>query len=156
MAGIAPTAAMGRHQSRQWSKSTSRDPPSNKTINCVAQSRSERYLTRYSLVAIQGLAANYDWTWTKKPEKPEDGSRGVMWLRDLLPHDVPEARVLTFEYDSKWLKDPSLVSIRDCADRLIESVLWDRTHLGETKVCRHMVSVSLVTPLCSWHILPTR
>ncbi|KAK0722611.1 hypothetical protein B0T26DRAFT_641226 [Lasiosphaeria miniovina] len=62
-----------------------------------------------------------------------------MWLRDLLPHDVPEARVLTFEYDSKWLKDPSLVSLRDCADRLIESVLWDRTHLGETKARRPLI-----------------
>ncbi|KAK3680915.1 hypothetical protein B0T22DRAFT_474365 [Podospora appendiculata] len=92
------------------------------------------------IVAVQGLAASYDWTWTKKME---DGSR-VMWLRDLLPRDIPGARVLTFEYDSKWLNDPSLVSLRDCADRLIESVLWDRTHLGETKVCRHMARRPLI------------
>ncbi|KAK3320455.1 hypothetical protein B0T19DRAFT_477722 [Cercophora scortea] len=92
------------------------------------------------IVAVQGLAASYDWTWIKKME---DGSR-VMWLRDLLPRDIPGARVLTFEYDSKWLKDPSLVSLRDCADRLIESVLWDRTHLGETKVCPQMARRPLI------------
>jgi hypothetical protein len=100
-------------------------------LNCTAL-----HADQISVIAVQGLAASYDWTWTKVLE---DGSR-VMWLRDLLPQDLPSARILTFEYDTKWLQNPSSVSLSDCADLLLESILWDRTHRGETKMCSTMAS----------------
>jgi hypothetical protein len=62
-----------------------------------------------------------------------------MWLRDLLPKDLPQARILTFEYDSKWLEDPANVTLRDCADQLLQSVLWDRSHHGDESMCKRMV-----------------
>ncbi|KAH7308640.1 hypothetical protein B0I35DRAFT_99198 [Stachybotrys elegans] len=58
-----------------------------------------------------------------------------MWLRDLLPRDLPDARVLSFEYDSQWLRDPNIVTLEDCGNRLLESILWDRTHQGSQSMC---------------------
>jgi hypothetical protein len=88
-----------------------------------------------SIIAVQGLASTYEWTWTKELG---DGS-AVMWLRDLLPADLPDARIMSFEYDSKWLHDPSLVKLKDCGDRLLESIIWDRKHKGSKKMCPIMV-----------------
>ncbi len=42
----------------------------------------------YSIIAIQGLWANPQYTWQYK---------GTMWLRDLLPRSLPNVSVLTFE-----------------------------------------------------------
>ena len=45
------------------------------------------------IVAVHGLGGHpYD-TWTH--------DNGVMWLRDLLPHDIHNARVVTWGYDSE-------------------------------------------------------
>lgn len=38
-----------------------------------------------------------------------------MWPRDLLPHVIPTARVMTFGYDSKWAFSPSTADIKDFA-----------------------------------------
>ncbi|KAF2236554.1 ankyrin [Viridothelium virens] len=47
--------------------------------------------TRLDIIAIHGLAGNYLATWI-------DGSR--LWLRDFLPSQVKEARVLSFSYSA--------------------------------------------------------
>ena len=45
------------------------------------------------IVAVHGLGGHpYD-TWTH--------DNGIMWLRDLLPQDIPNARVMTWAYDSE-------------------------------------------------------
>ena len=67
-----------------------------------------------------------------------------MWLRDLLPQDLPDARIMTFEYDSRWLQDPALVDLKACGERLLESILWDRTHKGSGHTCPIMVGASHV------------
>jgi hypothetical protein len=38
------------------------------------------------------LAARHPW--------PEPTSGGVNWLRDLLPHELPNARILSWGYDA--------------------------------------------------------
>jgi hypothetical protein len=63
-----------------------------------------------------------------------------MWLRDLLPRDIPHARILTFEYGSRWLDDPDIVTLEDCARNLLRSILWDRTHAKDRRMCEAMVS----------------
>jgi hypothetical protein len=45
-------------------------------------------LMYFSIVAVQGLWANPNFTWNKD---------GVMWLSDMLPKDIPGARIMTFE-----------------------------------------------------------
>ncbi|KAI9768347.1 MAG: hypothetical protein M1840_004955 [Geoglossum simile] len=92
------------------------------------------------IIVVQRLASTYERTWSKKLD---DGS-SFMWLRDLLPVDLPQARTMTFKYDSKWLKDPSFVSLRDCGDRLLKSILQDRTHRGKDKMCPIMARRPLI------------
>jgi len=104
-------------------------------------------LTQISIIAVQGLASTYEWTWTKQLS---DGS-SVMWLRDLLPQDLPDARIMTFEYDSKWLRDAAKVTLEDCGNRLLEAVIWDRTHWKSQQICPIMVlSLSLSPVLFSF------
>ena len=50
---------------------------------------------RVSIVAVHGLGGHPHDTWTH--------DNGKMWLRDLLPLDIPSARVMTWGYDSDWL-----------------------------------------------------
>ncbi|KAG8798296.1 hypothetical protein FRC16_007515 [Serendipita sp. 398] len=45
-----------------------------------------------SIIAIHGLDGHREQSWTA-----EDGT---MWLRDLLPNDFPNARILSYGYDA--------------------------------------------------------
>ncbi|KAB5514886.1 hypothetical protein GE09DRAFT_980434, partial [Coniochaeta sp. 2T2.1] len=45
-----------------------------------------------SIVAVHGLNGHQNKSWT--------ADNGVNWLRDLLPHDIPRARVLSWGYDA--------------------------------------------------------
>ena len=45
------------------------------------------------IVAVHGLGGHAYDTWTH--------DNGIMWLRDLLPQDIPNARVMTWGYDSE-------------------------------------------------------
>lgn len=51
-----------------------------------------------SIIAVHGLHGDAYKTWTAKPEFP--GEEEVLWLRDLLPDEVPNARILAYGYDS--------------------------------------------------------
>jgi hypothetical protein len=84
---------------------------------------------------VQGLASKYERTWTKNLK---DGTK-VMWLRDLLKEDIPLARILTFEYNSTWLENPANVSLKQCAQELLQAIIWDRSHRGENSMCKTMV-----------------
>lgn len=48
-------------------------------------------LTLYSIVAVHGLDESSHSAWTDAPT-------GCCWLSDLLAHDMPRARILTFDY----------------------------------------------------------
>ena len=54
--------------------------------------RARRSTRRTSIIAIHGLDGHREETWTTDEE--------VLWLRDLLPSDLPNARVLTYGYDA--------------------------------------------------------
>ncbi|CAN9179325.1 unnamed protein product [Alternaria alternata] len=45
-----------------------------------------------AIVAVHGLNGHREKTWTT--------SGGVNWLRELLPHDLPNARILSWGYDA--------------------------------------------------------
>ncbi|KAA8913476.1 P-loop containing nucleoside triphosphate hydrolase protein, partial [Sphaerosporella brunnea] len=49
------------------------------------------------IVAVHGLKGDAFKTWTSKGSTPD---KDVLWLRDLLPKDIPTARILTYGYDS--------------------------------------------------------
>jgi len=45
-----------------------------------------------SIIALHGLGGDAFKTWTDK--------QGHLWLRDSLPGHIPDARIMTFGYDS--------------------------------------------------------
>jgi hypothetical protein len=53
-----------------------------------------------------------------------------MWLRDFLPDDVPNARILTYGYDSQ-LTGPHLASstLQDLADEFMTNLLDMRARI---------------------------
>jgi hypothetical protein len=111
-------------------------------------------LTSHSIVAVQGLGAHPFYTWVKTtpapetvaskrqrlrerirfwndktpPKDPKDGSREVMWPRDLLLPLFKNARVATYSYESDW-KDPKVkTSLRQCADQFLNVLFQHRQH----------------------------
>jgi hypothetical protein len=47
---------------------------------------------RISVIAVHGFNGHLENTWTAE--------NSILWLRDLLPQEVPRARILTFGYDT--------------------------------------------------------
>lgn len=54
-----------------------------------------------------------------------------MWLRDFLPEYVPNARILTYGYDSTLFKNNSTASIREFSRNFLEALSSAR---AETEV----------------------
>jgi len=50
------------------------------------------------------------------------GEREVMWLKHLLPTVVPHARILKFNYDSKYLVNAPRESLRSLGERLANTI----------------------------------
>jgi len=87
-----------------------------------------------SIIAVHSLAANLVYTWIKKvPDKDvaEDaklgrlnskGEREIMWLKHLLPTVVPHARILKFNYDSKYLVNAPRESLASLGERLANTI----------------------------------
>jgi len=84
-----------------------------------------RSLFDYSIVAIHGLNGHREKTWTVG---------GVNWLRDLLPSDIPNARILSWGYDAnthgtspisaQYLYDHARTLVSDlCLKRRLTKVL---------------------------------
>lgn len=93
-------------------------------------------LTGHSIIAVQGLGSSYDWTWSR--EIPGSKQR-YHWLRSSIPRDFEHARVLAFDYDSKWIGDVDSVSLQECGSRLLRAVIEDRCHIGDFRMCLERV-----------------
>jgi hypothetical protein len=65
-----------------------------------------------SIVAIHGLGSSPDRAWVHK-------ATNAMWLRDFLPKDIPEARIMTFNHDSNWVSSALEQSLKDYAQTLL-------------------------------------
>ncbi|KAH6879994.1 hypothetical protein B0T10DRAFT_412368 [Thelonectria olida] len=68
------------------------------------------------IVAVHGLNGKARGTWTDKPS-------GMLWLEDFLPEEMPEARIMTFGYDSSLTFSQSRGRIEDFARDLLNR-LW--------------------------------
>ena len=64
-------------------------------------------------MAIHGLGGDAFTTWTESNRK--------MWIRDFLPDPrlLPNARVMTFGYNSKWAFSPSVAGLEEFAIDLL-------------------------------------
>ena len=78
---------------------------------------------RSSIVFVHGLGGGREGTWTRGK---------VLWPKDLLPEDVPSARVLSFGYDAhiaNFWSPPSQNTIKNHANSLLAEIvgLRDKT-----------------------------
>lgn len=71
------------------------------------------------LVAIHGLGGGWEKTWTDK-------NTNQNWLRDFLPKDSPELRIMSWGYDSAVLGSSSVGNMTTFAQAL----------LADLKACR--------------------
>lgn len=65
-----------------------------------------------SIIAVTGLAGHAFGSW-----KEHGGS--VMWLRDFLPEHAPNARIMTYGYNSSLLGNHSTASIHEFSQNLL-------------------------------------
>lgn len=72
-----------------------------------------------SIIAVHGLGANPEYAWIRKV-----GEGRVNWLRDqnMLPAKITNARIMTFNYESSWLKDAPKQRRSICADQLLSAL----------------------------------
>jgi len=94
-----------------------------KSSKCVVM-LSETRLTHQRIIAVSGLASHALGSF----EAPEGHE---VWLRDFLPPDIPNIRVLIYGYDTTLAKSRAKYSIVDLAKSLLESVkaFRDGTHV---------------------------
>ncbi len=74
----------------------------------------------FSVVAVHGLGAHPDYTWT---------AGDVNWLRDehMLPRAIPNSRILRFGYESRWLgKEAIQQRLPLVADQLLRNMMASR------------------------------
>ena len=66
----------------------------------------------FSIVAVHGLGGHALATWTHD-------STGKLWLRDFLPRTIPNARIMTFGYDSRVVGSRSVIGMMENANSLL-------------------------------------
>lgn len=92
----------------------------NKSISTVDEAGRERF--DVDIVAIHGLNGTPFGTWTQTIMNKETRKRvSTLWLRDLLPEDVPGARIYTYGYPSQVCFSKSRATTEDFAQKL----LWE-------------------------------
>ena len=55
------------------------------------------------------------------------GTAEVMWLRDFLPDLIPNARIMTYSYESDWRRADVKTSLRKCGEQLLNVLLQNRS-----------------------------
>lgn len=88
-----------------------------------------------SIIAVHGLGANPDWAWTRKKAGKTGGEEILVnWLKDenMLPSKMPNAQIMTFNYESKWHKDAPRQRRLLCADQLLTALDNQRKQASAT------------------------
>lgn len=75
-----------------------------------------------SIVAVHGLGSNVDWSWIWQ-DRTGQRTR-VHWLKDLdmLPAVVPNARILAYNYESRWHANAPQTRLQLCCENLVQSL----------------------------------
>jgi len=91
--------------------------------------------TLQSIVAIHGLDGHRQESWKAK--------NGVLWLRDLLPKKIPDARILSYGYDAntRGHEQLSVETLDGHAIALVSKLALIRE---ETSVCKDPTSPTTV------------
>jgi hypothetical protein len=79
------------------------------------------------IVAIHGLNGHREKTWTAR--------NGVHWLRDLLPHDIPNVRILSWGYDANTHSSDRISCnyLWNHGQALVHDLRLEREHTNSTR-----------------------
>ena len=79
-----------------------------------------------SIIAVHGLASNPKTTWVSRKHAQDgnspDPSARLMWLRDFLPRDIPNARVMAFNHNTGWETNALSKSLSHYGDDLLRAL----------------------------------
>ncbi|KAK4967596.1 hypothetical protein LTR66_011906 [Elasticomyces elasticus] len=77
-----------------------------------------------SIVAVHGLGANPAWAWVRKTNVNGEEIL-VRWLQDedMLPSKIHNARIMTFNYPSKWHSNAPYQRRSLCAEDLLGALV---------------------------------
>ena len=78
-------------------------------------------------MAVHGLGGDRIQTWTHPKSK-------AFWLKDFLPQQIPDARIMTFGYNADAVFGQSTAEVEDHAKSLLSSLVDKRE---ETEVHTH-------------------
>ncbi|PYH46386.1 LipA and NB-ARC domain protein [Aspergillus saccharolyticus JOP 1030-1] len=70
----------------------------------------------YDLIAVHGLNGDAIETWTHKQS-------GVMWLRDLLPQELPNIRIMTYGYNARFNNFTGHQDLRNISMKLLSELV---------------------------------
>ena len=102
-------------------------------------------LVLYSIVAVHGLGASPEWAWIRKVQSGSEEVH-VNWLADemMLPAKLPMSRIMTFNYESKWLMGAPKQSRSSCALQLLTALDNQRKEVGTvfTPKCSYLITIS--------------
>lgn len=79
------------------------------------------------IIAIHGLNGHYKKTWTAVSSSGKECN----WLQDLLPTQLPNARIMSYGYNSAVQFSKSTAGIGEFADQLLEDILSYRNSEAE-------------------------
>jgi len=99
------------------------------TIEYVSPILLSAILMQISIVAIHGIGAHPDDTWTKRVETEDGKAAYISWLTEgrMLPAVATNARIMRYGYKSNWFgKKPMQAKVRDVATRLLNSLTMYR------------------------------
>ncbi len=80
------------------------------------------------IVALHGLNSNYEKAWTWPSNKQNERKN---WLKDFLPQQIPNARIMSYGYDSQLLFGRSAADISTFAEQLLNDLMAERQTLTE-------------------------
>ncbi|KAI0883242.1 uncharacterized protein GGS22DRAFT_37755 [Annulohypoxylon maeteangense] len=83
------------------------------------------------IIAVHGLGSNVDWSWIWK-----DGVKQIHWLKDpdMLPAVVPNARIITYSYESRWHANAPKTRLELCGEELARSIHDFRAEIQDRPV----------------------
>ena len=130
-----------------------RSPLTLKPSTCIDRrhwvQRARSNERRPSIVAVHGMNAHPYWTWAGKPKRSKKrhskakGARSsiepVIWLERLLPPYVPDCRIMSFGYESAFLRSAPKRDVANCAQELLLALDGARSQehvsLSQVTVC---------------------
>jgi hypothetical protein len=81
------------------------------------------------IIAVHGLNGHYWRTWTATSKSDKENN----WLKDL-PSKIPEARVMSYGYNSVVQFSKSIATIKEFADDLLEWLMsWRRSQVEKKR-----------------------